>query len=148
MKKILLMLLLGIAVVSFSSCKNEKDEAMKQLQASLVEVNAELPSQIDEYFTWTSAEIADGNWVYNYTVADTEDGAVIKASRDNAAELKAQIRETLSQEAEFLNDSKPLLVKAGLGLKYFYTSQTTGDTMEVIFTPEEVTDLWGLGFKV
>lgn len=34
MKKILLMLLLGIAVVSFSSCKNEKDEAMKQLQTT------------------------------------------------------------------------------------------------------------------
>lgn len=141
MKKILLMLLLGIAVISFSSCKNEKDEAMKQLQTTLVEVNAELPSQIDEYFTWTSAEIADGNWVYNYTVADTEDGAVIKASRDNAAELKVQLRETLSQEAEFINESKPLLVKAGLGLKYHYTSETTGDTMEVVFTPEEVADL-------
>lgn len=141
MKKILLMLLLGIAVVSFSSCKNEKDEAMKQLQTTLVEVNAELPIQTDEYFTWTSAEIADGNWVYNYTVADTEDGAVIKASRDNAAELKVQLRETLSQEAEFINDSKPLLVKAGLGLKYHYTSETTGDTMEVVFTPEEVADL-------
>lgn len=140
MKKILLMLLLGIAVVSFSSCKNEKDEAMKQLQTTLVEVNAELPSQIDEYFTWTSAEIADGNWVYNYTVADTEDGAVIKASRDNAAELKAQIREGL-RDPDFINDSKPLLVKAGLGLKYLYTSETTGDTMEVIFTPEEVADL-------
>lgn len=141
MKKILLMLLLGIAVVSFSSCKNEKDEAMKQLQTTLVGVNAELPIQTDEYFTWTSAEIADGNWVYNYTVADTEDGAVIKASRDNAAELKVQLRETLSQEAEFINDSKPLLVKAGLGLKYHYTSETTGDTMEVVFTPEEVADL-------
>lgn len=141
MKKILLMLLLGIAVVSFSSCKNEKDEAMKQLQTTLVEVNAELPIQIDECTTWTSAEIADGNWVYNYTVADTEDGAVIKASRDNAAELKVQLRETLSQEAEFINESKPLLVKAGLGLKYLYTSETTGDTMEVIFTPEEVADL-------
>lgn len=141
MKKILLMLLLGIAVVSFSSCKNEKDEAMKQLQTTVVEVNAELPSQIDEYFTWTSAEIADGNWVYNYTVADTEDGAVIKAFRDNAAEFKAQIRERLSLEAEFMNDSKPLLVKAGLGLKYLYTSETTGDTMEVIFTPEEVENL-------
>lgn len=140
MKKILLMLLLGIAVVSFSSCKNEKDEAMKQLQTTLVEVNAELPSQIDECFTWTSAEIADGNWVYNYTVADTEDGAVIKASRDNAAELKAQIREGL-RDPDFINDSKPLLVKAGLGLKYLYTSETTGDTMEVVFTPEEVADL-------
>lgn len=141
MKKILLMLLLGIAVVSFSSCKNEKDEAMKQLQTTLVEVNAELPSQIDEYFTWTSAEIADGNWVYNYTVADTEDGAVIKAFRDSAAELKVQLCEKLSQEAEFINDSKPMLVKAGLGLKYLYTSETTGDTMEVVFTPEEVADL-------
>lgn len=140
MKKILLMLLLGIAVVSFSSCKNEKDEAMKQLQTTLVEVNAELPSQIDECSTWTSAEIADGNWVYNYTVADTEDGAVIKASRDNAAELKAQIREGL-RDPDFINDSKPLLVKAGLGLKYLYTSETTGDTMEVVFTPEEVADL-------
>lgn len=79
--------------------------------------------------------------MYNYTVADTEDGAVIKASRDNAAELKVQLRETLSQEAEFINDSKPLLVKAGLGLKYHYTSETTGDTMEVVFTPEEVADL-------
>ena len=140
MKKILLMLLLGIAVVSFSSCKNEKDEAMKQLQTTLVEVNAELPIQIDECTTWTSAEIADGNWVYNYTVADTEDGAVIKASRDNAAELKAQIREGL-RDPDFINDSKPLLVKAGLGLKYLYTSETTGDTMEVVFTPEEVADL-------
>lgn len=140
MKKILLMLLLGIAVVSFSSCKNEKDEAMKQLQTTLVEVNAELPSQIDECSTWTSAEIADGNWVYNYTVADTEDGAVIKASRDNAAELKAQIREGL-RDPDFINDSKPLLVKAGLGLKYLYTSETTGDTMEIIFTPEEVENL-------
>lgn len=140
MKKILLMLLLGIAVVSFSSCKNEKDEAMKQLQTTLVEVNAELPSQIDECSTWTSAEIADGNWVYNYTVADTEDGAVIKASRDNAAELKAQIREGL-RDPDFINDSKPLLVKAGLGLKYHYTSETTGDTMEIIFTPEEVENL-------
>lgn len=140
MKKILLMLLLGIAVVSFSSCKNEKDEAMKQLQTTLVEVNAELPNQIDEYSTWTSAEIADGNWVYNYTVADTEDGAVIKAFRDNAAELKAQIREGL-RDPDFINGSKPLLVKAGLGLKYHYTSETTGDTMEVIFTPEEVENL-------
>ncbi len=141
MKKILLMLLLGIAVVSFSSCKNEKDEAMKQLQTTLVEVNAELPNQLNEYITWTSAEIADGNWVYNYTVADTEDGAVIKAFRDNAAELKAQQLEELSQQAEFMNDSKPLLVKAGLGLKYLYTSETTGDTMEVVFTPEEVENL-------
>lgn len=141
MKKILLMLLLGIAVVSFSSCKNEKDEAMKQLQTTLVEIIAELPIQVDEYTTWTSAEIADGNWVYGYTVADTEDGAVIKAYRDNAAELKVQLREDLSQEAEFMNDSKPLLVKAGLGLKYLYTSETTGDTMEVVFTPEEVADL-------
>lgn len=140
MKKILLMLLLGIAVVSFSSCKNEKDEAMKQLQTTLVEVNAELPSQIDECSTWTSVEIADGNWVYNYTVADTEDGAVIKASRDNAAELKAQIHEGL-RDPDFINSSKPLLVKAGLGLKYHYTSETTGDTMEVVFTPEEVADL-------
>lgn len=141
MKKILLMLLLGIAVVSFSSCKNEKDEAMKQLQTTLVEVNAELPIQTDEYFTWTSAEIADGNWVYNYTVADTEDGALIKALRDKAAEFKAQQRELITQEPEFINESKPLLVKAGLGLKYLYTSQTTGETMDFIFTPEEVENL-------
>lgn len=141
MKKIFLMLLLGIAVVSFSSCKNEKDEAMKQIQDSLVEIIAGLPIQVDEYTTWTSAEIADGNWVCGYTVADTEDGAVIKACRDNAAEIKGLLREELSQKAEFMNDSKPLLVKAGLGLKYHYTSETTGDTMEVIFTPEEVENL-------
>lgn len=141
MKKILLMLLLGIAVVSFSSCKNEKDEAMKQVQDSLLEVNAELPNQANEYITWTSAEIVDGNYVYNYTVADTEDGAVIKAFRDSTAVLKVQLREYISQQPEFVNDAKPLLVKAGLGVKYLYTSQTTGETMEVVFTPEEVAEL-------
>ena len=79
--------------------------------------------------------------VYNYTVADTEDGALIKALRDKAAEFKAQQRELITQEPEFMNESKPLLVKAGLGLKYLYTSQTTGETMDFIFTPEEVENL-------
>lgn len=141
MKKILLMLLLGIAVVSFSSCKNEKDEAMKQLQTTLLEINAELPNQLSEYLTWTSVEIVDGNFVYNYTVWDTEDGALIKALREKAAEYKVQQREEISQQPEFVNHSKPLLVKAGLGIKYLYTSQTTGETMEAVFTPEEVAEL-------
>ena len=141
MKKILLMLLLGIAVVSFPSCKNEKDEAMKQLQSELAGINAELPNQVDEYTTWTSVEIADGNLVYNYTIADTEDGAVIKALRDNASEHRAMIRESFLESTDLMNSVKPLLVKAGLGIKYLYTSQTTGDTMEVVFTPEEVADL-------
>lgn len=141
MKKTLLILLAGILAVAFSACKNEKEETLKQLQAEVESINAECPMQVDEITTWKSFGIEDGTIVYSYTVMDVEGVDVIKLLKENAAEQKKNLENNLKQTDEFMTDSKPLVVKAGLGIKYVYTSSSTGDKAEMIFTPEEVAAL-------
>lgn len=141
MKKTLLILLAGILAVAFSACKNEKEEALKQLQVQLGSINAECPMQVDEITTWESFGIEDGNIVYSYTVMDVEGVDVIKLLKENAAQQKKELKDNLKQTEEFMTDSKPLVVKAGLGIKYVYTNSSTGDKAEIIFTPEEVAAL-------
>lgn len=141
MKKTLLILLAGILAVAFSACKNEKEEALKQLRTELEPLNAECPMQMDEFTTCDSIGFEDDNIVYSYTVMDIEGVDVIELLKENAAEQKKNIEDNLKQTEEFMTGVKPLAVKAGLGLKYVYTSSSTGDKTETIFTPEEVAAL-------
>lgn len=141
MKKIFLLLLVSIVAVSFSGCKNDKDKALAQLQSQMDQINAKCPVQVDGITTWESIEVADGNIVYNYTVADTEDGQVIKAFKEKADDQKAIIKNALKGERNFKSGFQPLAVKADLGIKYIYKSSANGEKVEVLITPKEVAEL-------
>lgn len=138
MKTKFIALVLSVFALSLAACSNEKDKAVEALQAEIVNINAELPMEIDQITVWDSCSVTNDNYIYHYTLIDTEEGEIYKLMQENIAEQKESITQALKESPEFVQDALPLLEKAGVSLVYEYTSSTNGKKIDITFTPEEV----------
>ncbi len=140
MKKSLLLLLLSIFVVCLPACKNEKEQAVDELKTVCAQVNAECPMQVDEYTIWTSTELTDTDFVYNYTALDPEGYDIIEVITSVQDEFRSELAKNIKRNKDFKH-LQELLVKAGYGVKYLYTSQSTGEQFAITFSPEEIANM-------
>ncbi len=140
MKKTLILLFVSIFALAFTACQTEKDKARSELKEVVKQVNADCPSQVDELTIWDNSEIADGYFYYNYTILEDGDNDYIAILESIKSEFKNTLKENLTNTSEFAQ-VRDLLVKAGLGIKYVYTGSESGNSIDFVFTPEEVAAL-------
>lgn len=138
-----MMLLACVLMLSFAACKSEKEKAVEQLSNTMEQLGIEYPVQVDEATLWTNTTFEEPFMVYHYTLDEDdfgEDVDVHAAMEGMEYQLKQLLRESL-KEAVHMDNTKDLLTKAGLGVRYQYTFSNSGKVKNIDFSADEVAAL-------
>lgn len=138
MKKLTgILTLMAMAFVMFavSSCS-----ADQQLDREIKAYKAQLPMYVGEGMTISDIE-NDGSYLV-YTADYNESGFEIPAIKDYP-EVTDVMKQAIAQELFSSNNAEvkklfELLREANLGVKYKIVGERTGDTLELVFEPDEI----------
>lgn len=116
--------------------QSEEASYEEQLSNVVKTTNLSCPMQVDEYTVLTETMIEEDNMVYCYKF---DEGALsIEALR----EQKASLRESLHASFDMQDEAVCLLLdicrKCGKGICYRYIGGTTGESMNITFTPSDL----------
>ncbi len=132
MKKFLSVAVLLFSVIALTACSNSA-----KLQAGLDQANKEMPMEVAQGITINKVIDDGNNIVYQATIDDTI--YPLDAIEEQKDVLKDNMKSMLAQP-----DTKELFKIAGelnRGLVYQYKGTTSGDKVEIAFTPEEIREL-------
>lgn len=141
MKKIFLSLLIGSFVFTFIGCDFTKDRAEMRVGKAIKIINEQCPRQLNAKMVYDSVGVEDGDVVFYHTLKDTTP-YLLTLLRKNKGEYKEHFRKSWIDWADedntvFMED----IGNAGYGMVVRTASATTGRTVNVRFSPDEVADI-------
>ncbi len=136
-KSICLQCLFLSLCLLFLFCNNScsKPEEKRTLESEIEGINKICPYSLGGIGEITSAEIDNGNLLYNISV---KQGAINLETPDLH---KKSMKDMLSNPNKDMKQMLELLVKENYGLCYAFTEEGTDKTMKINFTAEEIKEL-------
>ncbi|WP_300923283.1 hypothetical protein, partial [uncultured Muribaculum sp.] len=102
------------------------------LEAMVLILNCDTPQKIDDLITLSSYEWGDNCVIINYMLEDHDMPALLCDIHEHSEMIKS---DTVSQvEAD---DLKKILMEAGANLVIRYRSALTGDSCDIVVSPDE-----------
>ena len=140
MNYLLLVSLLSFVLFSCNG-STEKEQAMEMLQASLEEINEDIPQQVDEVTTWLGCTLEEPYFVYNYSISgkDLEEDP-IDILYENSDAFRENLAKSIKNDV-FVGETQNILIKAGYGIRYHYTATTSTYSIDFDFTPEQIAEM-------
>lgn len=125
--------------IANSSSGDEYGNQRRQLEAMTESENAMCPIMIDDVTEFTSAVLGDRYLDYNYTIKSE----VFSVTDDIVSQLKEANIEALRNLWSGATGEHviSLFVNLGIGVRYNYIHEATGEKVTVTITPEEIGSL-------
>ncbi|WP_300702508.1 hypothetical protein [Bacteroides sp.] len=114
--------------------KEESDQ--KKLEELVNVTNVSCPMAIDEATTLNNLTIESDRVVYHYTV--DEESMEIATMKENEGEIKQNIKSSLDVSEPALKMFLEACIKSNKGLGYQYAGNTSGESVEIIFSVSEI----------
>lgn len=108
----------------------------EMLSIMVMTTNALCPQQIDFATTLNSATIEGSYFVYNYSIDDSK--VSMEALNVNQSMLKDKIRQQISSDDPTINQVVITCKQAGVGIRYKYAGDTSGQVCTIEFSPSEL----------
>lgn len=108
----------------------------KKLEEQVRMTNVSCPIQVDEATTLNKLTIEPDKVLYHYTV--DESAVQIPALKENAEQMKANIKNSLNTSDPALRMFLEVCVKCNKGVGYLYQGNDSGETFEIFFGVSEI----------
>ena len=108
----------------------------KKLEEQVRMTNVSCPMQVDEATTLDKSTIESDRVLYHYTI--DESVVQVAALKENAEQMKANVKNSLNTSDPALRMFLEACVKCDKGVGYLYEGNNSGETLEISFGVSEI----------